>query len=258
MSHRDTPWPAGTPCWADIAVPDLEAAKAFYGAVIGWSFVDSGEEFGHYNIAQVDGRAAAAIGPIMQEGTPTVWTAYVASDDTDATAKLVTENGGTLLFDPMDIPGNGRMCVALDSNGGAFGIWQSHGMHGFAIANEPGSVSWTDVRLTDVESGKAFYSAVFGYTYQAIPGGPEDYGTIHIGDGDPVGGLGGMMGAPDGTPAHWLTYFTVADADAAVAAVEQGGGAVITPLEDSPYGRMGVVTDPFGATFALIQLPQGA
>jgi uncharacterized protein len=138
MSHRDTPWPAGTPCWVDIAVPDLAAATAFYGSVFGWTFVDSGEEFGHYHIAQTDGRAAAAIGPIMQEGTPTVWTVYLASDDVDATAKLVTENGGTLLFDPMDIPGSGRMCVALDSNGGAFGIWQSHGMNGFAIANEPG------------------------------------------------------------------------------------------------------------------------
>lgn len=258
MTYYDTPWPAGTPCWVDIAVPDVPAATAFYGAVLGWTFVDSGEEFGHYHIAQTDGRAAAAIGPIMQEGTPTVWTVYLASDDADATAKLVTENGGSLLFDPMDIPGNGRMCVALDASGGAFGIWQAGGMNGFGIANEPGSVSWTDARLTDVEAGRAFYSAVFGYTYQPVPGAPGDYGTVHIGGGDPVGGMGGMMGGPPGVPAHWLTYFSVADADAAVATVERGGGAVVMPLEDTPFGRMGVVTDPFGAAFALIQLPAGA
>jgi predicted enzyme related to lactoylglutathione lyase len=257
MSHRDTPWPAGTPCWVDIAVPDLPAATAFYGAVLGWTFVDSGEEFGHYNIAQVDGRAAAAIGPIMQEGTPTVWTVYLASEDADATAKLITENGGTLLFPPMEIPGSGRMSVALDPDGGAFGVWQALGMNGFGVANEPGSVTWTDARLTDVDAGKEFYSAVFGYTYQPVPGAPDDYGTVHAG-GDPVGGMGGMMGGPSGAPAHWLTYFAVADADAAVAAAQQGGGSVVMPLEDTPFGRMGVLTDPFGATFAVVQLPAEA
>src|SRR3712207_1553518 len=98
MPTRDEPWPAGTPCWVDISVPDVAAATAFYGAVLGWDFVDSGEEYGHYNIAQVDGRAAAGLGPIMAEGTPTAWTLYFASDDADATAKLVTEHGGSVLF----------------------------------------------------------------------------------------------------------------------------------------------------------------
>jgi len=30
MPTRDTPWPAGTPCWVDDRAPALEAAKAFY------------------------------------------------------------------------------------------------------------------------------------------------------------------------------------------------------------------------------------
>jgi len=257
MTHRDTPWPAGTPCWVDISVPDVAAATAFYGAVLGWTFVDSGEEYGHYTIAHTDGRAAAAIGPVMQEGQPTAWTVYLASEDADATAKLITENGGTLLFEPMEIPGNGRMCIALDASGGAFGVWQAIGMNGFAIANEPGSVSWTDARLTDVAAGRAFYSAVFGYTFQPVPGAPDDYGTVHIG-GDPIGGMGGMMGGPPGVPAHWLAYFAVADADAALAAITAGGGSVVMALEDTSFGRMGVVTDPFGAAFALIQLPSGS
>ncbi|MGH3923304.1 MAG: VOC family protein, partial [Pseudonocardiaceae bacterium] len=48
MPTRTNPWPTGTPCWVDLSVPDLAAAKEFYGAVFGWSFVDSGAEFGHY------------------------------------------------------------------------------------------------------------------------------------------------------------------------------------------------------------------
>lgn len=257
MTTRSDPWPAGTPCWVDIAVPDVEAAKAFYGAVLGWSYVDMGEEYGHYTICRTSGKAAAAIGPVMAEGQPSFWTPYVASDDADATAKLVTENGGSLMFDPMDIPGNGRMCVALDACGGAFGIWQQAGMIGAEIYNEPGSFTWTDVRLTDTGAGKEFYSAVFGYTYEPVPGAPDEYRTIHLG-GDPLGGLGGMMGAPEGTPSHWVTYFSVADVDTAVAAAEQGGASVLMPAEDTPFGRMSILVDPFGATFAVHREPVAA
>lgn len=256
MTTRTTPWTAGTPCWVDMSVADLDATKEFYGAVLGWTFRDSGEEFGHYTLCLHDGRNAAAISPVMPGADgPVPWTVYVASDDAAATAKLVTENGGSLIVEPMEIPGNGTMAIAIDTCGGAFGIWQSGGMIGFEVANEPGGVTWTDVRLTDPEAGRAFYTAVFGYTYQPLPGA-GDYGTIHLG-GDLLGGLGGMMGAPDGTPSHWLTYFSVPDVDAAVAHATAAGGSVVRPAEDTPFGKMGVYTDPTGVMFALHQPPTG-
>ena len=61
------------------------------------------------------------------------------------------------------------------------------------------------------------------------------------------------MGAPEGTPSHWVAYFAVPDADAAVAAVDAGGGSVLMPAETTPYGRMAAVADPFGAQFMVMQ-----
>jgi predicted enzyme related to lactoylglutathione lyase len=253
MPTRDTPWPAGSPSWADLSVPDLPKAIEFYSPVLGWTLVDSGEEFGHYSIAQVDGRAAAGIGPVMAEGQPSFWTLYIASDDADATAKLVGEHGGTVVMPPMDIPGNGRMCIAADPTGAVFGVWQAIGMIGAGVFNEPGGIVWEDARLSDVEAGRTFYTDVFGWSYGEIPGMDiSQYGTFTTG-GDPLGGLGGLMGDPEGTPSHWLVYFGVPDADAAVATVERLGGTVLRPAEDSPFGRMGVVADPFGAPFAIHQ-----
>lgn len=256
MPIRDDPWPAGTPCWADIAFRDLPAAKEFYAAVLGWQYVETGEEFGNYNIAQVEGRAVAGMGPIMEEDWPTAWTMYLASDDTDATAKLITDNGGALLFEPMDIPGNGRMVVATDPSGAAFGVWQSLGMHGAGYFGGPGGLVWEDGRFTDPAAAKAFYAAVYGYTYGAVPGAPDDYQTFDL-DGRPAGGMGGMMGAPEGTPAHWLMYFGVASADAAVAEVEGRGGTVLSPAADTPFGRMATVQDPWSAVFAIIEPSPG-
>jgi hypothetical protein len=257
MPFHDTPWPTGTPCWVDLAVPDLATATEFYGAVVGWSFVDSGEEFGHFQVCQRDGRAAAGIGPVMQEGQPSVWTLYLATEDADAATKLAADNGGTVLAGPMDIPGNGRMAVVLDPTGCAFGLWQAQGQNGVEIYNEPGSLVWEDARLQDVARAREFYTALFGYTYEPVPGLPlDEYGTFHRG-GDPLGGMGGMMGAPDGTPGHWIVYFGVESVDAAVAAVQERGGQVMMGPEDTPFGRMSVVVDPFGAPFALHQPPEG-
>jgi uncharacterized protein len=257
MPTRDTPWPNGTPCWADLSVPDVPKAVEFYSAVLGWSLVDSGEEFGHYHIAQVNGQAAAGVGPVMAEGQPSYWTLYIASDDADGTAKLITDNGGSVIMPPMDIPGTGRMCIASDTMGAVFGVWQSLGMIGAGIYNEPGGIVWEDARLSDVEAGRTFYTEVFGWSYGEIPGlDMPEYGTFS-GGGDPLGGLGGLMGAPEGTPSHWLVYFGSTDADAAIATLERLGGSVLRPAEDTPYGRMAVVTDPFGAPFAIHQAPAG-
>jgi uncharacterized protein len=125
MPVRSTAWPTGTPCWVDLTVPDVETAKEFYAAVLGWTYLDLGEEFGGYQICQRDGHHAAGIGPQQSPDQPTAWTTYLASNAVDDTALKITENGGAVLAEPFDVPRSGRMCVALDSQGAAFGVWQA-------------------------------------------------------------------------------------------------------------------------------------
>ena len=113
------------------------------------------------------------------------------------------------------------MFIATDPTGSAFGVWQAGTHIGAGIASEPGGMTWEDLRTSDPDTARAFYEAVFGYVFQAVDGAPEDYTTFHLpGDEAPLGGMGGMFGA-EGAPPHWLVYFGVADADAAVAAAER-------------------------------------
>jgi uncharacterized protein len=250
MTTRDTPWPAGMPCSADLAVPDIKAATEFYGSVFGWTFTDTGEEFGHYQVCQVGDRVAAGISALDEQDEQAGWTIFLASDDVDGTGKLITENGGSIVVEPFDVGDHGRLLVARDNTGGVFGVWQAGDSIGATIANEPGSLVWEDCRLSDPDAGKRFYSAVFGYTYAPIPGAPSDYAGFQV-NGEIAGGIGGMYGLPEDTPSHWLPYFSVSDVDATSAAVERGGGTVRRAAEDTPYGRMCSVVDPFGAVFAL-------
>ena len=246
-----TPGRPALPDWVDLAVPEVPAATEFYAAVLGWTFADAGEEYGDYQVCRRDGRAAAGIGPLQNEGQPTVWTTYLGSDAVDTTAKMITENEGTLLAEPFDVPGSGRLCIALDPQGASFGVWQAAGDIGVEIYNEPGALVWSEAALPDAEAGRRFYAAVFGYTYQPVDGAGSDYLTFHRG-GDPLGGIGGMQDSPLGPQPHWMAYFMVADTDAAVAAATERDAAVLGDPVDTPYGRMAVITDPQGATFALM------
>lgn len=258
MSLRTSPWPAGVPCWVDLMVPDVEAASRFYSAVLGWTVPEPEEQYGGYVVAHVDGAATAGIGP-EQPGARTAWTLYVATDDADATAAAVTENGGTVLLPPGDVGPLGRMGIVADPTGAVFGLWQAGTMIGAALVNAPGGLTWEDLRSTDPASAQAFYRAVFGYRLDPLEMAGPDYATFALPDEQgPLGGLGAMMGAPDGTSSHWLVYFAVADTDAAVAAAEGAGGSVVGPAFDTPFGRMAALADPDGAVFWVAQAPPDA
>lgn len=105
-----------------------------------------------------------------------------------------------------------------------FGVWQAGIVIGAELVNEPGGIAWEDLRSTDHEAAHTFYSQVFGYDLRPLPEAGPDYLTFHLSqDPAPLGGMGGMFGAPEGTPSHWLVYFSVSDADAAVSAAQSNG-----------------------------------
>lgn len=49
----------------------------------------------------------------------------------------------------------------------------------------------------------------------------------------------------------------VADVEAAAARFAEAGGAVVSPPEDIPVGRVAVVSDPFGNHLVLLDLSKG-
>ena len=145
------------------------------------------------------------------------------------------------------------MAVLADPSGAVFGLWQAGTMIGASLVNEPGGLVWEDLRSTDPAAARSFYGALFGYQYEVLEMAGPDYATFQL-PSEPhvLGGMGGLMGLPDGTPSHWLVYFQVADTDAATAAAEQAGGTVVTPPMDTPFGRMACLADPDGATFMVM------
>ena len=253
MVTRDTAWPEGTPCWVDLGVSDIPKAIAFYSGVFGWDIPQGLPEAGGYSTASAGGRSVAGIGPKTgPPDDPSAWTVYLAADDTDATAGKVRKAGGQLLVEPMDVMEFGRMAIATDVTGAAFGLWQGRKQTGVQLANVPGALTWNEHLSRDFEGAKAFYAAVFGYEYGDMSSDQFTYATLLL-KGHEVGGIGGYPpGTPDNVPAAWSTYFGAADTDKSVEQVTSHGGTVVRPAADSPYGRVATVADDQGAVFNLI------
>jgi predicted enzyme related to lactoylglutathione lyase len=121
-----------------------------------------------------------------------------------------------------------------------------------------GMFCWNELMTRDTEGAAKFYSELIGWkpTPGAMPG--LDYTLMKVGDKD----AGGMMAMPaevsDQVPAHWMSYVTVEDVDAAAAKVAGLGGTLLVNPQDIPgVGRFCVVQDPGGATLSLITFPRG-
>jgi uncharacterized protein len=237
-------------------VDDVPKAIAFYQALFGWDIELGGPEVGGYSIGHLDGQIVGAVSPKMgAPDAPSAWMTYLATDDVDETAAKIKGAGGQILAEPMDVMEEGRMAVAMDPAGAVFGLWQGGNTTGLGLANEPGTLVWSEQMSRDWDGSKAFYQAVFGYDYHDMSADGFKYALLMV-DGHEVGGIGEYpAGTPAGLPAAWATYFAVTDTDASMAKVTELGGRVVQAPNDTPFGRIGVVADNHGAVFSLITPP---
>ena len=115
----------GTFVWNELASTDVEAAKKFYTALLGWQLKEGQTPAPMvYNEIVVGDQH---IGGIYQMGkeygdAPSHWMAYVAVEDVDASAKRVGELGGKVCVPPTDIPNVGRFCVITDPAGATLSL----------------------------------------------------------------------------------------------------------------------------------------
>lgn len=254
MSER-TSYEPGTPCWVELSgTPDIEASERFYGAVLGWEIPEqpNSAQPGGYRRAQLGGRDVAGVSPKMQDGQPCEWNTYISVTDADATVAKIRDAGGTVTVEPLDVMGMGKMALFKDPSGTDFGIWEPGTFVGAELVNEDGAFAWNELETRDVVAALEFYPAIFDWTVAESDMGGMTYYAWKRGEAL-VGGMADITGrVPDEAPAHWLTYFNVPDADAAIAAAEaNGGGATIGPI-DLDMGRFAVLQDQFGAAFAAI------
>lgn len=106
--------------YIELSVPDVAAAKAFYGGAFGWTFTDYGP--GYAGIA-VDGEEVGGLAEAEQV-TPGASLVVLYSDDLEASLAAVRAAGGRIVVEPFDFPG-GRRFHFSDPGGNVLAVWGS-------------------------------------------------------------------------------------------------------------------------------------
>lgn len=120
----DTMKQHGAFSWNELMTTDVDAAKAFYGKLFGWTLEDMPMSDMVYTMAKAGGTEVAGIMamPVEAGNMPPTWGAYVTVDDVEASAKQVEALGGKVVIAPQDIPDVGRFCVICDPQGAALSL----------------------------------------------------------------------------------------------------------------------------------------
>ncbi|BCL28743.1 VOC family protein [Streptomyces aurantiacus] len=285
-SEGSAAYAEGAPCWIDAQLPDVEAGKRFYGGLFGWTFepfdpFDPFESFESFEGRQeaegpyapegpyadavracLDGEPVAALVPKRDGRMPTVWTVYFATPDVRGMADRIRKGGGQVVTAPVRVGPYGIGALVADPEGAVFGLWQAgthpgfsrhrdtgdtggtggtSGADGTGGTGRPGTFGWVELYARDTATAEAFYPGLF---HDALfgPGATREFGRAHISDVFPAE-----------MPPHFLVHFGVRDCEALLGTVARLGGRVRVPPFETSYGRVAVVSDNQGASFALFE-----
>jgi len=111
----------GNAGWIGHSGPDSAAAMKFYRETIGWTIGDmpmqDGSSFPGIMIGE---QPIGGFSPMPQENG--AWLIYVTVEDVDACVERVKKAGGTIVSEPMDMPGVGRMSTIDDPQGAQIAV----------------------------------------------------------------------------------------------------------------------------------------
>ena len=112
----------GSLSWNELMMRDPAGAQAFYGALFGWSFLNTPMDSVDYHMIK-NGADDAGGMMVMEgerfEGVPPHWLVYFDVEDCRATTAQAAETGGTVMVPPTDVP-VGTFSVVRDPQGGVF------------------------------------------------------------------------------------------------------------------------------------------
>ncbi len=111
---------ANTVSWFEIGAPDVEAAKAFYGPLFGWSFAADGT----YTMIIAPGADRPSGGIFNTGGSIPPYAVFVVGvEDVAATAARTEELGGKVVVAPMTLEDGMKIAYLTDPNGSMFALF---------------------------------------------------------------------------------------------------------------------------------------
>jgi predicted enzyme related to lactoylglutathione lyase len=109
--------------YVELAVDDLEQAKAFYAKALGWTFTDYGLDYVGIQDPRKPGQEFGGLSPHTPSSRGDGVLALVRTDDADGAMASVLDAGGRIVVEMHEYPGGKRFTFA-DPSGNIIGVYQ--------------------------------------------------------------------------------------------------------------------------------------
>ena len=110
----DTEAAIGDWLWDEIWTDDPNRIEDFYGSVLGYDVIDSGDK---YDVFKTKGKWRAGIRHVQDDREHMLWVPVVRVADPEATVQRVRELGGVVWVSPNEAPSKGDTALIADTTG---------------------------------------------------------------------------------------------------------------------------------------------
>ena len=109
----------------DVPAEDIERAKKFYSALLGWKFESFPEmQYNLITTTNLDGTAGVGGGMGKRMEPSQRMMNYFGVSSIDASIKQVKSLGGSIVSKKMAVPQMGYLVNCIDTEGNMFGLWE--------------------------------------------------------------------------------------------------------------------------------------
>jgi predicted enzyme related to lactoylglutathione lyase len=224
--------------WADLVTHDLEASKAFYAGLFGWTY----ETDGRYTTVRNGGRRIAGFVQGSQRERGTEWVGNLSVADVDASAAILAREGMLIELEPTDAPDRGRIALVSSKDGALLMLVRSSRGDPPDADPEIGSWFWWELWTHDPERSLDVIAEMTGLVRETIDLDGVPYRVVR----DAQARRFGIVDAPPEVKPLWLPLFRVEDVEASVKRAVELGARLI-----DAYEKFAILQDPNRAEFAI-------
>lgn len=115
-------------CWNELATPDVNKAKDFYGKVFGWQFKEIHSDAMTYTIIKSNDKDLGGIWqiPTEQQGQiPPHWMAYILVADVAQALEKAKQHGAHEVKEVTQVGEMGHFAIITDPSGAHIALWES-------------------------------------------------------------------------------------------------------------------------------------
>lgn len=246
---------AGHFIWHELLTRDVQAAKKFYGQLLGWkasSFAIG--DLGDYTIFMDGDRPAGGIVELRNRWAPANWTPYVRCDDIARAAKDAVFWGGNITGGPVKVPGAGEVLMIVDNQGAALTLMRPEDPKKYPPAKlRVGAFCNHVLNARDIKRADDFYNKLLGWKLKMVDVGLPKKAMVFVHERTRVATLHRLAEDAD-EPNSWLCGVGVKGLPGVhQRAVGMGARSLVPPRRGGKLGAMDVLSDPTGAVFSLYE-----